>query len=337
MFMLVTFFLVVVVSLLPIYEAHNNNLKLRKPKVLFHSVVSSIRTNDIDTTKSSSTSSKTTTPVVILHGLLGSTRNFRMFCKILTTKLENNHDIVVIDLANHGRSFQVGPLSMNYPAMALDVWYTLKTLNINSFHLIGHSMGGKTAATLSLLMSKHLGDKEAIKQMKSLALFDISPTSYSPEDFSSVYKTIDVLVASSPLITAATSRTKVSEIISNMIDDPALRAFLLTNIQEINGQFSWKLHVDEINASRALIGGFPDISSASSSSSSLHVTYTGPTVIIKGSQSNFVRSSHLEDIKSKFPNFNIVTQRDAGHWIHAEQPEQVADKLAKFLQYAEGK
>lgn len=323
--------------ILIITSLNSHKLLVRKPKVLYHSVTSSLnKVNGNDATESNKSNSNP--PVVILHGLLGSSRNFRMFCKILSTKLENKHDIVVIDLPNHGRTFQVGPLSMNYPAMALDVWYTLKTLNIHSFHMIGHSMGGKTAATLSLLMVKQLGEAEAARQLKSLSLLDISPTSYSPEDFSSVYKTVDVLVESSPLIAAATSRAQVVEIIGGMIEDPALRAFLLTNIQEKDGQFSWKLHVDEINSSRALIGGFPDLSSTDVSSlAGVHNgVYTGPTVVIKGSQSAFVRSSHLEDIRNKSPNFNIVTQRDAGHWIHAEQPEQVADKLATFLRYAQG-
>lgn len=324
-----------------VYKAHD--LVVRKPKVLRHSVASlntaNIRQSSYDIIKSPTSSSSS--PVIILHGLLGSTRNFRMFCKSLANKLENKHDIIVIDLPNHGRSFQLGQLSMNYPAMALDTWYTIKTLNIGSFHLIGHSMGGKAAATLSLLMSKQLGEVEAVKQMKSLSLLDISPTTYSSEDFSSVYKTIDVLIESSPLVADASSRAQVVEIIGKMVEDPSLKAFLLTNIQEKEGRYSWKLHVDEINSSRALIRGFPYISNSQGStvsdSGNQQCVYTGPTVVIKGSKSTFVRSSHLEDIRSKFPNFNIVTQKDAGHWIHAEQPEQVADKLAMFLHYAEGK
>ena len=147
----------------------------------------------------------------------------------------------------------------------------------------------------------------------------------------------------------AKTRNEVIEIINTNITDNSLRAFLLTNIQEskpiypstmnqqntatvninTNPLFSWRLHVTEIDQSKYLIANFPQLDT------NIYY-YNNPTLIIKGGDSpNFVRSIYLEKIKKMFTSFAFTTQRNAGHWLHADQPDQTADKIKQFVKYAE--
>lgn len=95
-------------------------------------------------------SANTKEPIVILHGLLGSSRNLMSWAKLLNSKLNNQHDIYLLDLRNHGQSTKLGPLLMEYNLMAGDIIATLDSLNINSFNLIGHSLGALPLITYSL-------------------------------------------------------------------------------------------------------------------------------------------------------------------------------------------
>ena len=307
-----------------------------KPSLLFHSVVQSqLKTTNLERQEKPST-------IVILHGLLGSTRNFRSFARLLSNQLKDEYDIVVVDLRNHGRSSLIGPLRMDYTSMALDLYETLDHLKIKKCHIIGHSMGGKVAAMASLIHKK-LKSSNIHQQIdiQSLCMLDICPVEYSAQDFSSVYDTVDFLIKSQPEIEKAKSRNEVINIINSNISDPSLRAFLLTNIQENKikttteagtttvSRFTWKLHVSEIDQSKHLIANFPKLDTNI-------YNYDKPTLIIKGANStNFVRSIYLDKIKPFFPNFMITTQRNAGHWLHADQPDQTADKIIQFIKYAE--
>ena len=283
----------------------------RKPKLLYHSVLrrSSASTNNLSNSKS----------IILLHGLLGSARNFRSFSRIISEHLNNEYDIVMIDLNNHGRSHSIS-LTMSYPIMALDILHTLESIGITNFHLIGHSMGGKTAAMMALLNTKLQQQQQQLhtkvdasgKQanaknftITSLQILDISPVSYEKEEFSSVYNTLDFIKSSQSLIESASSRNEVLSIIDSGISDPQLRAFLITNIYEYKNKFSWKLGVNEIYNSKELIASFPILSNA--------YIYTGPTLVLKGARSGFVRSKHLESVKNLFPNYIIATQKDAGN------------------------
>ena len=89
-------------------------------------------------------------PVIILHGLLGSSRNFQTWAKLLYDKLDGEHDIICMDLRNHGRSSLHGGLKMDYKMMANDILTTIKRLGIERAHIIGHSMGGKVVSLIIL-------------------------------------------------------------------------------------------------------------------------------------------------------------------------------------------
>lgn len=152
-------------------------------------------------------SSNTKEPIVILHGLLGSSRNLMSWAKLLHSKLNNQHDIFLLDLRNHGQSTKLGPLLMEYNLMAGDIIATLDSLNIKSFHMVGHSLGGKVAGATSLKYSD---------RVKSLVFLDISPIKYdkTSEVFKEVIHTVDFLVSSKSKISESSSKKEVQELIS---------------------------------------------------------------------------------------------------------------------------
>lgn len=301
-------------------------------------------------------------PIIILHGLLGSARNFQSWSRLLHQKLEQKHDIICMDLRNHGRTFDHGPLPMDYSSMAMDVIHTLDYLNINSCHLIGHSMGGKVAAAIGLIAGSnshsdndndsHSDSKSdsgnsnrdtSLKnssRIKSITIMDISPITYSTTDFSAVSSAVHELVRISPTVYNSNSKDKVANIVANSFPDKSLRMFVQSNIvtDNINSKLRWSFHVDQLHSSISTIAGFDLHTSSvdpgnSDTDNSIGTTkqYKGPVLILKGSNSNFVRSSHLKEIAAMFPLYNFATVKDAGHWLHAEKPEESTDRVKHFL------
>ena len=78
-------------------------------------------------------------PLLIIHGLFGSSDNWGMLGKRFAEK----YTVYLIDLRNHGRSPHSS--TMNYEAMADDLFELIQDEKILNPSLIGHSMGGKAA------------------------------------------------------------------------------------------------------------------------------------------------------------------------------------------------
>jgi esterase len=268
------------------------------------------------------TSSIKSIPVVILHGLLGSSRNFQSWSKLLYNNLEKQHDVVVMDLRNHGRTFLNGECHMDYSTMALDVIYTLRRLNIGECHLIGHSMGGKTAAKIALTAS----NPSFGIIVNSLTIMDISPVAYTVEEFENIVKTVNFLVATQEEIILSTSREQLVNVMKRNGIEESFQPFLLSNINfDVFGNNSWKFSVHEINNSLDALVGFDQDGTESA--------FNKPTLIMKATESSFVKAKHLPKIQQLFPNFTIYTQKGAGHWLHVDKPDETSMKIAEFIKF----
>lgn len=263
--------------------------------------------------------------IILLHGLLGSSRNFGSFARTLYARLDKNHNIVVLDARNHGRSVKAGPLQLEYEAMAQDVLDTMKYLNIHSGHLVGHSMGGKIAATVALIEPT---------VVKSLAILDISPVTYAANELSAVTDTVKFLRESKDSLLNAESKIDVKKILESFTNDSNLQAFLSSNLQELpcsttnsitttstSSGFEWKFHVDPLYDGISSILGF-----------TRNNTYNGPTVVIKAGNSDFVKTKHVNSIQNLFPDYRLVSIKNCGHWLHAEKPVETAEIIAQFIE-----
>ena len=239
-------------------------------------------------------------PVIILHGLFGFSDNWQTIAK----GLSDEHLVITPDLRNHGRSPHAPGHS--YPEMAEDLRLFMEAHWIFSASLIGHSMGGKVAMQLALTYPD---------MVERLVVVDIDPGP-AEDNHSSIFRALLGMDLSK-----MSSRTEAEAYLSNHIQDRGTLQFLLKNItREENGSFSWKMNLP------ALWEHFPDILAAVSGE-----PFDKPALFIRGGQSNYIKTEETSLIKSLFPQAEIVTIDGAGHWVHADKPNELLSVLKAFL------
>mmetsp|Transcript_15761 Transcript_15761/g.52746 ORF Transcript_15761/g.52746 Transcript_15761/m.52746 type:complete len:399 (-) Transcript_15761:88-1284(-) len=263
-------------------------------------------------------------PVLILHGLLGSSRNFLGWANTLSERLAKPRRIIIPDLRNHGESPHTR--SMGYVSMAQDVISLLDRMGIERCCVIGHSMGGKVAATLALLHPT---------RVESVAILDIAPADYSKalgkgsETWRDIAVTINSLYGL-PLEEVKDKR-HADELLAASIQDPLLRAFALTNLVKEDQAWKWRIGIQNIKRNMGIIGGFDLGQGLQQPASVLGLSFPGDAFFVQGGKSPFIRSRHLEEIMRLFPNFTLQTIRNAGHWVHSEDPETTLQNVQNFL------
>jgi len=254
--------------------------------------------------------SRHSTPVLFLHGLLGSKRNFESLGKMLGTQLEEKRRILGVDLRNHGDTLPHSR-GMSYPSMAQDVINFLDSQNISKVILVGHSMGGKVAQCLALQHPEYVD---------GLIVLDVAPVAYHRLEDPNWRAVEDILHAMNDI--KSDTKREIDLSLRQKIPDPALRAFVLTNFDNRSKQ--WKIPISIIVEELEQIAGFDLLLKSS-------LSYDGDVFIINGGQSRFVRHSHMDQIALLFPNHMLTTIRSAGHWVHAEAPERCVALLKKYL------
>ena len=294
-------------------------------------------------------------PVILLHGLLGNKRNFASLASSLSTQLQNPRSIYTVDLRNHGENTHDWKNTMSYSEMARDVLAFIDKISSEKAVIVGHSMGGKVAQSLALM---------APERVAGLVVLDISPVRYYSDNNKaggddSGWKVVEQIVRSVAQIDLEeggykTKREVDAVLRDGILEDPALRAFVLTNLEQLRAKdisdedksqslLKWKIHWDGIVNELDRIAGFdvhdqsmdPDLEALDeqqqSSSAPSQYTYDGDVFFIHGGASRFVRSSHLSTITSYFPNHMLTTIRGVGHWVHAEAPDDTIALLKRYL------
>jgi esterase len=285
--------------------------------------------------------SSTEPPLVIfLHGLLGNKRNFASIGRSLGPQSPGRR-FVSLDLRNHGDNVEWHE-EMTYRGMAQDViaWCQQHHGSGRQVELIGHSVGGKVAQYVSIRMlgalrfgiwhSHHFPFRtdRAVALLepalvKGLVVLDIAPVQYScnePHWFA-----VTDIISALMNVSLSNNRRDVDQQLRTQIPDANLRAFCLTNVDWNTGQ--WKIPLHHIWNQLDHLAGFDVATEASSSP----LVYQGDAFFIHGGQSKFVRSSHLPRIQEFFPNHMLTTIRGAGHWVHAEAPEDTTALIQRFL------
>jgi esterase len=244
-------------------------------------------------------------PLVILHGLFGSARNWGRIARDLSADFH----VYAVDLPNHGDSPWVDKVDYASMAEALAGFLRIHALT-GKAAVLGHSMGGKVAMTLALTSS------DAIER---LIVVDIAPVAYGhARDNTDI---IDALLAL-PLA-ELTSRKEADTMLAPRLPDPMLRAYLLTNLTREAERFVWKLNLEGLRRSIDAIHGFPNFG--------LDVHYDRPSLFIAGEKSAYVRATRRPEIQRLFPAARIETVPGAGHWVHAEAPEAVVALVTDFM------
>jgi esterase len=251
-------------------------------------------------------------PLVILHGLFGSSKNWQSLSKVFA----QHFDVLTLDLRNHGQSFHSDV--MDYPAMVDDVHQMLSQLGIKSCRLIGHSMGGKVAM---LFASKYP------QLLSQLVVADIAPIAYR-HNYDHL---IDPIMALK--LDEMDNRAAVDKGLQSDIADAQLRQFLLQSLVREPSGWRWKNNWLAIKQQIDKITGFPglelDLALGNAQTQCWKVNI--PTLFISGSRSDYVDEKGKFAINQHFekPQFKVIN--GASHWLHAEQPKQFAEVALKFF------
>lgn len=243
-------------------------------------------------------------PIIILHGFLGMSDNWKTISKDFS---EAGFEVHLVDQRNHGRS----PHSeeFDYLSMAKDVKEYIDEHNLKEVILLGHSMGGKTAMTTACLFP-HVVYK--------LVVVDIAPKYYPPHH----QRILEGLQAVDRA--DLSSRGEAEDLLAQYVHEADVRLFLLKNLYwRSKGKLALRMNLDVLVAKIENIGeALPN-----------NYVYKGPTLFIKGERSDYILPQEDErEIHRHFPSSEIKSIQNSGHWVHAENKDDFFTTVLDFLQ-----
>lgn len=239
-------------------------------------------------------------PLIILHGLFGTADNWntlgKMFGERFTTYL--------VDQRNHGQSPHAP--EWNYALMVEDLLELMDDEQLQGAHIMGHSMGGKTAMFFALAHPQRT-DK--------LVVSDIAPRYYPIHH----RELIDTLLSID--LGSLATRKEAETLMQERIPDEATRQFLLKNLYWKEDRLHWRFNLEVINRNIEEVGtALPE-----------NGIFEGPTLFVRGERSNYITDADMDSIHHHFPQARLETIAGAGHWIHAEKPVAFLEAVMAFL------
>ena len=237
------------------------------------------------------------TPLLIVHGLYGSGRNWGVIAK----RLADTHHVLTPDMRNHGDSPRADCHS--YPDLAEDLAEVIDAHGGRA-HVVGHSMGGKASMVLALSHPEKLA---------SLMVADIAPVAYthSQIQFIEAMRAVD--------LSRVEKRSDAVAQLAAHVPDKTLQSFFTQSLDLKDKR--WKLNLDVLAAEMPKILGFPEVSSS----------YDGPVLFLSGGQSDYVLPAHRPLIRPLFPKARFAKIPQAGHWLHADDPRGFEASVRAFL------
>ena len=241
--------------------------------------------------------------LIILHGLFGMLDNW----KTLGKQLEKYFTVYLVDQRNHGKSPHTPEHS--YQLMADDLKEFMLQQNISTTYLLGHSMGGKTAMQFALNYPE---------MVEKLIVVDMGIKRYE-SGHDHVFDAIHAVD-----LTKVHSRNDAEKMLFEFIDAEGTRQFILKNLtRNTNGTYQWKFNPE------ALTNNFETEILAPVKTGRV---FDKPTLFIRGERSQYILNEDWEEIQLLFPNSNLHTIENAGHWVHADQPEKLLVAVIDFLE-----
>ena len=240
-------------------------------------------------------------PLIILHGLFGSSDNWHT----LARRWGQSFKVYTLDQRNHGSSPHES--AMNYEELAQDLHQFITQERLGPVHIVGHSMGGKVGmlfaskypdlvlslVVLDIGMERVKGKHEFILR----ALQRINPDEYS-------------------------SRDEIRKVLEAMIESAPIRQFLLKNIlRSLDGSLGWKFNRD------ALLEHYEDLTM----SLDLNQPYIGSTLFLRGENSDYLEAALSAEMLQYFPLAQLQTIKGAGHWLHADKPDDLSTLVLDFI------
>jgi pimeloyl-ACP methyl ester carboxylesterase len=246
--------------------------------------------------------------VVFCHGLFGQGKNWTQVAKAIA----DQHRVTLVDMPDHGRSAWTD--RFDYLTMADTVAELLS--EDDPVALVGHSMGGKAAMVLAL---RHpaLVDR--------LCVVDVSPVAYQHlREFTGYVEAMQ-----SVDLGTLTRRSEADEAMAERVRSRAIRGFLLQNLRRETSEgqetWRWQANLDLLGPALADLGGWP------AERLDGVAPYQGPVLWMGGANSDYVRDDYAPAMDALFPHNRRITIKNAGHWVHSEQPEVFVEVLRRFV------
>lgn len=240
--------------------------------------------------------------LLIFHGLFGMSDNWNT----LAQKFAEYFTVHTLDLRNHGQSFH--EQEMSYQTMSDDILNYINHYEINDFSLLGHSLGGKAVMEFALT--------QPTEKLKKLVVADMSQKAYPPhhQGIIKALASVDFSIIH--------SRSKVEQQLKKYISEQGVIQFLMKNLywnDEKKLGFRFNLSAIQNNYDRLI------------NNTNSFGTFEKPTLFLAGEKSNYILPQDEFIIKKQFPNANILKIKNAGHWLHADNPTEFFEKSLAFL------
>jgi pimeloyl-ACP methyl ester carboxylesterase len=226
--------------------------------------------------------------------------------KTLATKFAAaGYEVHMLDLRNHGRSLHSEDFT--YAAMVNDIVEYCTGNNLDQVNLIGHSMGGKVAMFFAVAHPE---------QVNKLVIADIAPRYYRPhhKDIMAALNAVD--------FSKKPDRSQVEQLMAPHVPDFGTRQFLMKSLYwKEPGQLAFRFNLDVFNHNIDNIGeALPQ-----------DAVFEKDTLFLKGAKSGYIDDRDLQSIKHHFPNSEVVSIPNAGHWLHAENPTDFYSAVIAYL------
>lgn len=254
--------------------------------------------------------------LICVHGLLGSSNNFRSILR--NKKINDQVASYCVDMRNHGKSFHSS--TMTSYELGEDLYKFVKANNLQNLIFLGHSLGGVAVSSMASSFP------ELWEITKGIVLIDISPENPHLTRKSNIIRsTMEKLSFYHPV---GKPYIQIKKDIIDLCDhDMDVAGLVMTNIKgnEKLG-YSWSSNIYTLSSEyHNYING--------------HHKYICPLKmkLIYGKESRYIHNSVAtpEMFNKYFSNFDmekdIVGIKDAGHWVHAQKPYEFIDTLSTMI------
>lgn len=240
-------------------------------------------------------------PLIILHGYFGMSDNW----KALGNNYSETYEVHLLDQRNHGRSFHSD--EFDYELLVEDLHFYIQHYNLQKVNILGHSMGGKVAMLFAVTYPE---------LVSKLLVADIAPKYYEPhhENILAALNAVNFSIHN--------SRNKVEDVLKIYIQEPGIIQFMLKNVYwKTKEQLAFRFNLVALTIQNSEVGeALPSFTH-----------FDNPTLFLKGETSNYITNDDVPLIEAHFSNAKIVTIKNAGHWLHAENPNQFYIESLNFL------
>ncbi len=241
------------------------------------------------------------TPLLVFHGLFGMLDNWGSFGK----EMGEFFPVHLIDLRNHGKSFHSE--EMSHDDLAHDILHYMEFHHLDKVNLLGHSLGGKAVMQFAIKYPPKL---------HKLIVVDIAPKAY-PAHHQGILKALQSVDFS-----VVKTRQEVEDALQQYIPEKAVVQFLTKNLYWLEDKsLGWRFNINTL----------AEKYSEFVSNAIKFGVFSGETLFMAGEKSDYILPQDEFLIKQQFPNSKVVTIKNAGHWVQAENPKDFSTVVTEFL------